>query len=177
MDWSNVGEWLKSNAGSGAALVGALLTGNIPAAVGLGVRLVAGATGQPDPAAALQALQQNPETLVRLRELAIEEQANINSHIERMAEAEFADQQAEHHETQETIRAGDKSEDRFVRWTRPGQSWASLGAAVVYAFKVTTPDVAVLGMLLTLPFAYAGLRTIQHWNETKAGMARAISGK
>lgn len=30
MEWRDVGDWLKSNAGTGAALVGSLLTGNIP---------------------------------------------------------------------------------------------------------------------------------------------------
>lgn len=178
MDWSSVGDWLKANAGSGAALVGSLLTGNIPAAMALGVKLVAGATGQADPAKALESLQTDPATVVRLRELAVQEQANINAHIEKMAELEFADQQAEQHETQETVRAGDKAEDRLVRWTRPLQSWYSLIGAHVYVgwcLKADKPiDIMVLGALLTLPFAYAGLRTLQHSNELKAGIAKAV---
>lgn len=31
--WSKVGDWLKDNAGSGAALVGSLVTGNVPATI------------------------------------------------------------------------------------------------------------------------------------------------
>lgn len=175
MDWNNVGDWLKANAGTGAALVGSLLTGNVPAAMALGVKLVAGATGQADPAQALQALQQDAATVTRLRELAIQEQANINAHIEAMAKAQFEDEQAEQHETQETIRAGDKADDRFVRWTRPGQSWVSLGMAGAYVFVTAKPDITILMVLLTLPWAYAGLRTLQHANEMKAAVQQAIA--
>ena len=39
MNWSDVGSWLKDNAGTGAALVGSLLTGNVPGAVAAGVAL------------------------------------------------------------------------------------------------------------------------------------------
>ena len=31
MNWTDVGSWIKDNAGTGAALVGSLLTGNVPA--------------------------------------------------------------------------------------------------------------------------------------------------
>jgi hypothetical protein len=44
-------------------------------------------------------------------------------------------------------------------------------------FVGKAPDIAILGVLLTLPFAYAGLRTLQHFNETKADVAKAISAK
>lgn len=175
MDWNSVGDWLKANAGTGAALVGSLLTGNIPAAMALGVKLVAGATGQGDPAKALESLQTDPATVVRLRELAIQEQANINAHIEAMAKSQFEDEQAEQHETQETIRAGDKADDRLVRWTRPLQSWASLIAAGAYVFVNAHPDTTILVFLLTLPWAYAGLRTIQHANEMKAAVQQATA--
>jgi hypothetical protein len=175
MDWNSVGDWLKANAGTGAALVGSLLTGNVPAAMALGVKLVAGATGTADPTQAMAAFQQSPETLVKLKELAIQEQANINAHIEKMAQLQFEDEQAEQHETQETIRAGDKADDRFVRWTRPGQSWLSLIGAGAYVFMNQHPDTTILSILLTLPWAYAGLRTIQHANEMKAVVQQATA--
>jgi hypothetical protein len=175
MDWNSVGDWLKANAGTGAALVGSLLTGNVPAAMALGVKLVAGATGTADPLQALQALQQDPATVVKLRELAIQEQANINSHIEKMAQLQFEDEQAEQHETQETIRAGDKADDRLVRWTRPLQSWVSLLGAGAYVFANAKPDTTILMILLALPWAYAGLRTIQHANEMKAVVQQATA--
>jgi hypothetical protein len=175
MEWTDVGDWLKTNAGTGAALVGSLLTGNIPGAVAAGVSLVSSATGHASPDAALAQLQSDPASVLKLRELAVQNDASIREHIRAMTELDLKDQQAEQHETQETIRAGDKAEDRFVRWTRPGQSWVSLAAAIAYAFYSKTPDIAILGVLLTLPWAYAGLRTIQHRNELKAGVEKAIA--
>lgn len=160
MDWQTVGEWLKNNAGTGAALVGSLLTGNIPGAVAAGVALVSGATGQATAEKALQALQTDPATVVRLRELAVQEEASIREHIRAMTEAELKDRQAEHHETQATIRSGDNAEDSFVRRTRPGQAWVSLFAGLAYVFTYGEPDPYILGLLLTLPWAYAGLREI-----------------
>ena len=160
MEWHDVGQWLKSNAGTGAALVGSLLTGNIPGAVAAGVALVSGATGQATAEKALQALQADPATVVRLRELAVQEEASIREHIRAMTEAELKDRQAEHHETQATIRSGDNAEDSFVRRTRPGQAWVSLFAALAYVFAYGEPDPYILGLLLTLPWAYAGLRQI-----------------
>lgn len=160
MKWSDVGSWIKDNAGTGASLVGSLLTGNVPGAVAAGVALVSGATGTNDPAKALAALQADPATLVRLKELAVQEEASIRQHIQAMEEARLKDAQAEHEQTQLTIRSGDNAEDPFVRRTRPAQAWLSLVAALVYAFKADSPNVEILLLLLTLPWAYAGLRQI-----------------
>lgn len=164
MDWSKVGDWVSQNAGTGAALVGSLITGNVPGAVAAGISLVSSATGTNDPAKALQALQTDPATVVRLRELAAQEESSIRAHIRAMAEAKLADAQAEHHETQATIRSGDNADDVFVRRTRPGQSWVSLLAALAYvAYGVSSDkavDATILTLLLTLPWAYAGLRQI-----------------
>lgn len=160
MDWSKVGEWLKGNAGTGVSLVGSLLTGNIPRAVAAGIALVSSATGTTDAAQALQALQQDPATLVRLRELALQDEASIRAHIQTMAKMELDDAQASHHETQETIRNGDNAEDTFTRRTRPGQSWVSLFAALAYVFTRDAPSIEIVALLLALPWAYAGLRQI-----------------
>lgn len=172
MDWSDVGNWLKSNAGTGAALVGSLLTGNVPGAVAAGISLVSGATGTNDPTAALQALQTDPATVLRLRELAVLDEASIREHIRLMAQQQLEDAQAEHAETQKTIRAGDVAEDTFVKRTRPGQSWVSLFAALAYVFTREDPSVEVLLLLLTLPWAYAGLRQIGKGIEVVKGMGR-----
>lgn len=173
MSWADVGNWLKDNAGSGAALVGSLLVGNIPGAVAAGVSMVSSATGQANPDKVLAALQQDPATVVRLRELASQDEASIREHIRAMAEIEAADLQAEQHETQETIRAGDKAEDRFVRWTRPGQSWLSLFASfgyVAYCLNLNRePSLEVLGAFLALPLAYAGLRHRLQTTQLKVG--------
>ncbi len=160
MDWSNVGDWLKTNAGTGAALVGSLLTGNVPGAVAAGIALVSGATGTNDAATALQALQTDPATVLRLRELAMQNDASIRAHIEAMEKLRLADSAAEHEETGRTIRSGDNADDRFVRWTRPGQSWLSLVAAIAYGMSRDAPSLELVALLLALPWAYAGLRQI-----------------
>jgi len=67
MNWKDVGGWLKDNAGSGTALVGSLLTGNVPGAVAAGVALVSSATGSTNPNDALAALQGDPTTMIRLK--------------------------------------------------------------------------------------------------------------
>ncbi len=89
MEWSEVGGWLKNNAGTGAALVGSLLTGNIPGAVAAGVALVIGATGEAMPDKVLHSLQTDPATVIRLRELAIQDDENIRAHIRALTEAEL----------------------------------------------------------------------------------------
>lgn len=160
MKWSKVGNWIKENAGTGTALIGSLLTGNVPSAVAAGVSLVSGATGTHDPEKVLQQLQGNPETMVKLKELYYQNEASVRQHLETMTRLEMEDNQAEHHETQQTIRAGDQAEDKFVRRTRPAQSWISLIAALFYALYNQSPDVMILGALLTLPWAYAGLRQV-----------------
>ena len=160
MSWTDVGDWLKDNAGSGVALVGSLITGNIPGAVAAGVALVSSATGTTDAAEALKQLQTDPTVRIRLAELAQQEQASIRSHLEAMTALTLKAEADEHHETQETIRGGDKAEDVFVRRTRPLQSWLSLIAAIVYVFYIPTPDGYVLTALFALPCAYAGLRGV-----------------
>lgn len=172
MGWSDVGDWIKGNAGTGAALVGSLLTGNVHGAVAAGVALVSGATGTDDPDKALASLKSNPATVVRLRELANEEAASIRAHLREIELARLKDAQAEHGETQATIRSGDNAEDAFVRRTRPGQSWLSLLAALGYAFTADPVDPTVLGLLLTLPWAYAGLRQIGKGVDSWAGRGR-----
>ena len=158
--WTSVGSWLKENAGSGAALVGSLLTGNIPGAIAAGASLVSSATGTSDPIKALATLQSDPATLVRLKELALQEEQNIREHLRAMTQLELEDKQAEHHETQETIRNGDRSESAVTRFHRPGYGWVGLLAGVAYVFLTPQPDTAILITLLTLPFTYMGVREV-----------------
>lgn len=179
MDWKAVGEWLKDNAGTGAALVGSLLTGNAPGAVAAGVALVSSATGTNDPAKALEQLQGSAETMLKLRELAVKEQDNIREHIRLMEEARLKDLQAEQHEQQETIRGGDQATDEYVRRTRPRmarQSWyATAGYVIVFeALKASGVwsggAVFELAMLLVAPAgAYLGFRTWDKRNSAQFG--------
>lgn len=177
MNWSDVGGWIKDNAGAGVSLVGSLLTGNVPAAVAAGVSLVSSATGSDHPAQALATLQQDPTTLVRLKELYYQNEADIRRHVETMERLKLEDQQATHSTTQSTVQAGDKAEDPFVRRTRPGQSWVSLFAAIVYVFTSDNPDPVVLAALLTLPWAYAGLRQVGKGIDSVAGAMTKRRGK
>jgi hypothetical protein len=171
MNWSDVGGWLKENAGAGASLVGSLLTGNIPGAVAAGVALVSSATGQADPQKALQALQQDSATVAKLQELANEERDSIRKHLEEMTRLQLQDLQSEHAETQKTIRAGDVAEDPFVRRTRPAQSWLSLIAGIAFVFAYAPhPDAQVLMILFGFPAAYLGLRGVDKWR--RAGQAK-----
>lgn len=176
MAWDDVGGWLKDNAGTGAALIGSLLTGNIPGAIASGVSLVSSATGTDDPVKALGVLQASPDAMIRLKELAVEEEQSIRAHIQAITRLKLEDKQAAHHETQETIRAGDKAEDRVVRYTRPGQSWISLAMAGAYVFTADNVDIYVLGALLALPFSYAGLRQIGKGVDALAAVKGAVMG-
>jgi len=180
MDWKTVGNWLKANAGTGAALVGSLLTGSVPTAVALGMSLVTSATGEVDPDKALAAMQTDPGTVVKLKELAVREGENIRENLRLTHEADLKDRQAEHEQTQLTIRSGDNADDVVVRRTRPYQSWASLLMAFFYVGYTTFTDhetsEMILASLLALPWAYAGLRQWGKHSEVKA-QAQVLTAK
>jgi len=176
MNWQEVGNWLKSNAGTGATLVGSLLTGNVPGAVAAGVSLVSSATGQADPQKALEALQ-SPETMLKLRELAVQEESSIREHIRAMEEARLKDEQAAHKEQQDKIRDGDNAADEYVRRTRPmmaRQSWFASAAYIIAFEALKVSSVTTLGastelaLLLMGPAgAYLGFRSFDKWKGTK----------
>ena len=158
--WARLGEWLHQHSGKGAALIGSLLTGGVPSAIATGAALVQSAAGSTNPSKILATLKASPESMVELERLAVEEGKSIRTHLAAMAQMKLEDQQHEHATTQTTVQAGDKAEDRFVRWCRPGQSWVSLIGGMVYVFTNDTPDMMILGVLLTLSFSYAGLRQV-----------------
>lgn len=158
--WKEVGDWIKDNAGSGAALVGSLVTGNVPGAIAAGVSLISGATGTDNPDKALDQLKNNPDAIVKLKDLYLQNEKSVRDHLENMTRIKLEDEQAQHHEAQLTTRSGDNSDDRIVRWTRPLQSWCSLGFGFFYVANSETVDVYVLSILFALPLSYAGLRQI-----------------
>ncbi len=175
MNWSDVGSWLKDNAGTGAALVGSLLTGNVPGAVAAGVALVGSATGTNDPAKALAALQGDPATVPKLRELAVQEEASIREHIRTMEEMRLKDEQAAHEQQQLTIRGGDNAEDEYVRHTRPmmaRQSWYATMAYILVFEGLNSAKVFAgganwdLAMILLAPAAaYLGFRSLDKFRK------------
>lgn len=167
--WRKVGNWLKDNATEGAALVGSLLTGNVAGAVAAGAAMVSSATGSNDPSEVLAKLQNDPSTVIRLKELANEENQRVRDHIEEMERLELEDRQLEHSETQKTIRAGDTSTDEKIRMVRPTmakQSWVStigycIGCFGVQAITGESIFEAFIAATLSAPaWAYLGLRTI-----------------
>ena len=168
MSWGKVGEWLKENAGTGASLVGSLLTGNVPAAVAAGVSLVSSATGASSAEDALYQLQNNPDTVIKLKELALEENKSIRLHVEVMERLKLEDAQSEHNQTQQTIRNGDNSIDEKIRMVRPTmakQSWISticycLACFGIHAINGHDIFSSYIAMMLSAPaWAYLGLRT------------------
>lgn len=175
MNWSDVGSWLKANAGTGAALVGSLLTGNVPGAVAAGVALVGSATGTNDPAKALAALQGDPATVLKLRELAVQEEASIREHIRTMEEMRLKDEQAAHEQQQLTIRTGDTAEDEYVRHTRPmmaRQSWYATMAYIIGFEGLKATEVFKTGanwdlaMIIIAPAAaYLGFRSLDKFRK------------
>jgi len=177
LNWSDVGTWIKGNAGSGASLVGSLLTGNVPGAIAAGIALVGSATGTSDPAQALAALQADPSAIIKLKELANQEQASIRQHIQQMEMARLNDEQAEHTEQQQTIRSGDNSGDEYVRQTRPMMARQSWYATMTYiiGFEAATGlklfdsganwDLAMI--LLAPAAAYLGFRSFDKWSTQK----------
>ena len=168
MSWKNVGSWLTDNAGTGAKLVGSLLTGGVPAALAAGISMIASATGETAPDKALEQLKQNPEAALRLQELALQEEASIRAHIEVMERIKLEDAHNEHSETQTTIRAGDTSVDDKIRNTRPTmakQGWFATISYCIGCFGVLTItgedifDVTIASILSAPAWAYLGLRT------------------
>lgn len=168
MKWSDVGNWLKKNAGKGAQLVGSLVTGNVPGAIAAGVSLINGATGTDDPAEALATLQTDPQSMIKLRELYYANEQSVRAHLETMRRLELENEQAEHSETQQTIRAGDAALDERIRWVRPQmakQSWVAtigycLGCFGVQAIAGENLFDWMIATFLSSPaWAYLGLRT------------------
>ncbi|RJK86163.1 hypothetical protein [Vibrio cholerae] len=106
-----------------------------------------------------------PEALVDLERIKVE----MEREITRRQELALQDKQAEHHETQETIRAGDKAEDPYIRKTRPLMARQSLWATVLYCFVFeflkakgmgTGADPYIAGLLSAPAWTYLGLRTL-----------------
>lgn len=116
-----------------------------------------------------------PEQLVKLEGLKVQlEQFQLERD-----KARLADQQAAHHEQQETIRNGDDSVDEYVRRTRPlmarlslyssviyvllmaiGQQAAAIATAMGHAMTMPEPDWDIALMLATPALGYLGFRTL-----------------
>lgn len=166
--WKDVGAWLSRNGTEGANLVGSLLTGNLGNAVEAGVKLVSGATYYQTPDQALSTLQNDPQALERLKKMANDNEASIRSHLLEMERIQLQDAQLEQKETQDTIRAGDRADDIFVRSTRPGMAWLGLLGSIAYVILMPSPNEKVFDGLMMLPYIYMGLRTFDKLSVLRA---------
>ena len=85
-----------------------------------------------------------------------------------MEKIRLEDEQAQHKETQETIRAGDKADDKFIRWTRPGMSWCGLGLAAAYVINIPDANEMIFYGIMALPYSYMGLREFGKWAQLQS---------
>jgi len=154
MNWNKVGDFIKDN---GLAVVASLLTGGSSAAIATGVSLIQSATGETEPEKAIASLKNNPEAMVRLKELTVQDDNNIRNHLREIELAKLEDAQKAHEQTQLTVRNGDNQKGA-IKWVRPLHATASLVAAITYVFVADVIDWTVLTALLALPTTYAGLR-------------------
>jgi hypothetical protein len=153
MNWSKVGDFISDNAGTGASILGALLTGGTSAAISSAISIVAGVTGTTDPDKAIKALQANPDLLLELEKAKLNRATEIDKHVLDMAKVSSG----EHEQTQLTVRNGDNAEGN-IKWVRPSHATVSLIVAIFYTFTADKIDWMILSAWLTLPFTYAGLR-------------------
>lgn len=160
MNWQKVGDFIKDNAGNGAALIGTLLTGGTGPAIAAAISMVSNATGTNDPEKALQALNDNPDLMVKLEEIRLKRATEIDSHIAMMELAKLEDKQKEHETTAKLIIEGQKvAEGWLEKNSRPLMAWASLLSTVAYAFQAATPDPFIISILSSGYLAWMGLRT------------------
>ncbi|EKO3778219.1 hypothetical protein P0F24_003328 [Vibrio metschnikovii] len=106
-----------------------------------------------------------PESLVELERIKVE----MEKEVTRRMELQLVDKQAEHSETQATIRNGDTAEDPYIRKTRPLMARQSMWATMLYCFLMemlsvlgygSGIDLYAAGILSSPAWAYLGLRTL-----------------
>ncbi|WP_373629483.1 hypothetical protein AAHU05_21660 [Klebsiella variicola subsp. variicola] len=134
-----------------------------------------------------------PEQLVQLEGLKVQLQ---QFQLER-DKAQMADQQAAHHEQQETIRNGDNATDEYVRQTRPlmarlslyssiayvmimslGQQAGAVAGAFGHAFSMPEPDWDISLMLATPALGYLGFRMLDGFARySKSSKHKVMVGK
>lgn len=175
MEWKDVGQWLKDNGTGLLGLAGAVATGNIPAGVAAVATLVSEATGKNSPAEALAALQTDPATMIKLKELAARSEQDIRMHHRELLRLQLEDGQKEQAEQQETIRSGDNAADEYVRHTRPLLARQSWWGAVAYTMIMEIckvyghgngADPYIIALISSPSLAYMGFRT---WDKKIGG--------
>ncbi|SWA79097.1 Uncharacterised protein [Klebsiella pneumoniae] len=134
-----------------------------------------------------------PEQLVQLETLKVQ----LQQFQLEQDKAQMADQQAAHHEQQETIRNGDNATDEYVRQTRPlmarlslyssiayvmimslGQQAGAVAGAFGHTFSMPAPDWDISLMLATPALGYLGFRTLDGFARySKSSKHKVMVGK
>ncbi|WP_368927162.1 hypothetical protein [Citrobacter freundii] len=134
-----------------------------------------------------------PEQFVQLESLKVQ----LEQYQLERQKALLADQQAAHHEQQETIRNGDNATDEYVRQTRPrmarlslyssiayvmlmsmGQQAGAIAAGLGHAFSMPGPDWDISLMLATPALGYLGFRTLDGFARySKSSKHKAVMPK
>jgi len=119
MDWKDVGKTISK----AAPILGTILGGPIGAAAGGAASLIASLFGcEDDPAAVMQAIQSDPQAMIRLKELEVQHRADILKWKTAQIEAEVADR----------VSARQASIDG---WDRTRLYWLTIFlVAVIFAF-------------------------------------------
>ncbi|OEE42308.1 hypothetical protein [Vibrio anguillarum] len=122
-----------------------------------------------------------PEALVELERIKVE----MEKEVTRRMELQLGDKQAEHKETQDTIRSGDKAEDPYIRETRPLMARQSMWATMLYCFLMEMlsvlgygdgVDLYAAGILSSPAWAYLGLRTLDGFAPHPKGSGSKATG-
>lgn len=129
MNWSDI----KGAIGKAAPMVGSLLGGKAGESMG---GMVASALGvDNDPDSVMEALQNDPEALVKIQDIEREHQREMRSMV---IEAETA----KHAEVNKTMRTEAASNDPYVRRWRPTYGYATCFTWVVQSLAVAAAIIA-----------------------------------
>ena len=130
MAWADVGKFIAK----AAPVLGTVLGGPVGAITGAAGSLIASALGcEPDPGVIQQTVSRNPETLVKLKNLEIQQQAQILQWQNQQIQAELSDRMS--------------ARDREVELAKSGHgaSWATSIVSVI----VTVGFFAMLWLVLS----------------------------
>jgi len=173
--WGKVGDFIKEKGSGLVAVAGSVLTGNIPGGIAAAASMLLEATGESDPEKVLDKLQKDPSMMSKMNEIALKYEVELRKYNQQMLVEQYKDVQSEHKETQDTIRAGDKAQDEYVRRTRPLIARISfivgcaymVGMEALNAFSTKVhsgADVQIAMVMFSPAWAYMGLRT---WDKVK----------
>ena len=162
MEWSDIGKTI----GKAAPLLGNVLTGNIPGAIGTVAGWIGEALGvEPTPDAVSQALKTDPQAAIKLAEIEAKRQTDLAALTTQVDVAEIDADKSQISDVNATMRAESASE-HWPQWSwRPAIGFSfALGflACVVFvcalAWKAvvdSTPE--AVAMIPTLVNAFAAL--------------------